>query len=164
MFYRYGGSFIGTMCDTNRWVKMYQESKVRICSQSGCWWSTETQFADVILPACTNFERNDISEWGNAGGYSQHLSTVCNHRVFIYQQKCIEPLGNPGRITLYSRLAERLALRNNIRKVIPKKTGSKRCLELLIYQSISLLRNSEKGYFVAPQLRNINPHRSSMVL
>jgi trimethylamine-N-oxide reductase (cytochrome c) len=28
MFYRYGGSFIGTMSDTNKWVKMYQSPKL----------------------------------------------------------------------------------------------------------------------------------------
>src|SRR4030043_121798 len=30
MFYRYGGSYIGTMTDTNRFVRMYQSPKLQI--------------------------------------------------------------------------------------------------------------------------------------
>ena len=69
MFYRYGGSFIGTMIDTGKWARMYQSPKLEFVVNQDCWWCTETQFADIILPACTNFERNDIIEWGAAGGY-----------------------------------------------------------------------------------------------
>ncbi len=92
MFYRYGGSFIGTMTDTNRWVKMYQSPKLEFVVNQDCWWCNETRLADIILPACTNFERNDIGEWANTGGYTQHGSNACNHRVVVYQHKCIEPL------------------------------------------------------------------------
>ena len=92
MFYRYGGSFIGTMTDTNRWVRMYQSPKLEFVVNQDCWWCTETGLADIILPACTNFERNDIGEWANTGGYTHHGSNACNHRVVVYQQKCIEPL------------------------------------------------------------------------
>ena len=69
MFYRYGGSFIGTMTETtNRWVKMYQSPKLEfVVNQGYAGECHETQFADVILPACTNLERNDISEWANCG-------------------------------------------------------------------------------------------------
>jgi len=28
MLWRYGGSFIGTMCETNRYVKMYQTDRL----------------------------------------------------------------------------------------------------------------------------------------
>ena len=61
MFYRYGGSFIGTMTETNKWVRMYQSPKLEFVVNQDCWWCTETRFADIILPACTNLERNDIS-------------------------------------------------------------------------------------------------------
>jgi trimethylamine-N-oxide reductase (cytochrome c) len=53
----------------------------------------EAQFADVILPACTALERDDISEWANCGGYIQHAQSQLNHRMVIMQHKCIEPLG-----------------------------------------------------------------------
>ena len=57
------------------------------------WLHGETKFADIILPACTNFERFDISEWAGLGGYAHHGEQQLNHRVITFQHKCIEPLG-----------------------------------------------------------------------
>ena len=42
MFYRYGGSFLGTLTGTNRWVKMYQSPKLEFVVNQDCWWCTET--------------------------------------------------------------------------------------------------------------------------
>ncbi len=159
MFYRYGGSFIGTMCDTNRWVKMYQSPKLEFVVNQDCWWSTETQFADVILPACTNFERNDISEWGNAGGYSQHLSTVCNHRVFIYQQKCIEPLWESrSDYLIFSGLAERLGFKEQYTEGNTEEDWIEKMFRASdLPKYITFEEFQKKGYFVAPQLEEYKP-------
>jgi trimethylamine-N-oxide reductase (cytochrome c) len=92
MLYRYGGSFIGTMTETNRYVKMYQTDKLPIAVAQAIWFEGETKFADIILPACTNFERWDISEFANCSGYIPHSFTQCNHRVISLQMKCIELL------------------------------------------------------------------------
>jgi len=76
-----------------------------------CWWHTETRFADVILPACTNLERNDIAEWGEPGGYLKWGTTGSNYRVITLQQKCIEPLGEPrSDYSIFSELAKRLGV------------------------------------------------------
>jgi molybdopterin guanine dinucleotide-containing S/N-oxide reductase-like protein len=93
MYWRYGGSFIGTMQQTNRYVKAYREGKVPFVVNQSIWFEGETRFADVILPACTNFERYDISEFGNCSGYIPDNHTQTNHRVIVFQKKCIEPLG-----------------------------------------------------------------------
>ena len=69
MYWRYGGSFFGTMQQTNRYVKAYQEGKVSFVVNQSIWMEGEAKFADVILPACTNFERWDMSEFGNCSGY-----------------------------------------------------------------------------------------------
>ncbi len=92
LFYRYGGSFIGTMSDTTKWVRMYQSPKLEFIVNQDIWYNSETRMADVILPACTNFERDDVGEWGAAGGYTVHASSGCNYRVIIREKKCIEPL------------------------------------------------------------------------
>ncbi len=102
MFYRYGGSFIGTMTETNRWVMAYQSPKLEFVVNQDCWWGSETKFADIILPACTNLERDDIAEFASPGGYSSHGSSGCNYRIIVRQKKCIEPLSNPSQITIYS--------------------------------------------------------------
>ena len=152
MFYRYGGSFIGTMTNTNRWVKMYQSPKLEFVVNQDCWWCTETKFADIILPACTTFERNDISEWCNTGGYSTDNYDSCNHRVIIYQQKCIEPLyeSKPD-YQIFTELAERLGFKDDY-------TDGKTIegwIEKVFYASdlpkyISFEDFREKGYFVVP--------------
>jgi trimethylamine-N-oxide reductase (cytochrome c) len=93
MYYKYGGSYIGTMNDTNRYVKAYRNNKLEFVVNQSIWNEGETKFADIILPACTNFERWDIGEWANCGGYIQHSFLGLNHRVMTMQHKCIEPLG-----------------------------------------------------------------------
>ncbi len=93
LYYKYGGSHFGTMIDTNRYARMYRSDKLECVVNQSIWMEGETQFADLILPACTNFERWDISEFANCGGYIQHAFTQCNHRVMVMQHKCIEPLG-----------------------------------------------------------------------
>ncbi len=93
MYYRYGGSFIGTMTQTNRYVTAYREGKVPFVANQSIWFEGEARFADVILPACTNFERWDISEFANCSGYIPDNFHQTNHRVIVLQKKCIEPLG-----------------------------------------------------------------------
>src|SRR5690606_36988195 len=56
LWYRYGGSFFGTMTNTSKWASMYQSPKLEFVVNQDCWWSSETGFADVILPACTQLE------------------------------------------------------------------------------------------------------------
>jgi trimethylamine-N-oxide reductase (cytochrome c) len=56
MYYRYGGSFFGTMTSTNRYVKAYQNDKIQFVVNQSIWMEGEAKFADVVLPACTNFE------------------------------------------------------------------------------------------------------------
>lgn len=91
MFYRYGGSFIGTMMDTNKWVRMYQSDKLEFVVNQDIWFNGETRFADIILPACGPLEKDDVGEWGSLGKGTGHTGN--NWRVIVRQQKCIEPLG-----------------------------------------------------------------------
>jgi trimethylamine-N-oxide reductase (cytochrome c) len=112
MFYRYGGSFMGTLSDTSKWVRMYQSPKLEFVVNQDCWWSGETPYADIILPACTSLERDDVGEWGAAGGYSTHGSSGCNFRIVVRQQKCIEPLWeSKSDYDIFTLIADKLDLR-----------------------------------------------------
>ena len=93
IYYKYGNSFIGTMTETNRYVKAYREGKVPFVVNQSIWFEGETEFADIILPACTNFERWDIGEWASASGAGAHGVHQSNHRLIVLEKKCIEPLG-----------------------------------------------------------------------
>ena len=93
LFYRYGGSNFATMPESNRYVNMYRSPNLELVVNQSIWFEGEAKFADVILPACTNFERWDISEWSNVSGFAHHAQTQLNHRVLVMQHQCIEPLG-----------------------------------------------------------------------
>ena len=92
LWYRYGGSFMGTMTDTTKWVRMYQSPKLEFVVNQDIWYNSETRMADVILPACTNFERDDIGEFAACNGYTTNSHTGNNYRVIVREKKCIEPL------------------------------------------------------------------------
>jgi trimethylamine-N-oxide reductase (cytochrome c) len=111
LWYRYGGSFLGTMTDTSKWVRMYQSPKLEFVVNQDCWWSGETGFADIILPACTQLERDDIAEWGEPGGQTKGGSSGCNFRVIVRMKKCIEPLWeSKSDYQIFTLLAQRLGL------------------------------------------------------
>ncbi|NLO27244.1 MAG: molybdopterin-dependent oxidoreductase [Actinobacteria bacterium] len=113
LWYRYGGSFMGTMSDTTKWARMYQSPKLEFVVNQDIWWNSETRMADVILPACTNFERDDIGEWAAVNGYTWHASSGCNYRVVVREQKCIEPLwDSKSDYEIFALIFEKMGLRD----------------------------------------------------
>ena len=112
LFYRYGGSFMGTMSDTTKWVRMYQSPKLEFVVNQDVWFNSETRMADVILPVCTNFERDDVGEFAAAGGYTVHASSGCNHRIIVRQQKCLEPMWeSKSDYQIFTLIADRLGMK-----------------------------------------------------
>ena len=153
MFYRHGGSFISTMCDTNKWVRMYQSPNLEFVVMQDCHWQSETRFGDILLPASTNFEHSDLSEWNSAGGYGYNDMSV-NHRVIVYQHKCIEPLweSKPD-YDIYTLLAERLGIREEYTEGNSYEDWNKKVYEYSdLPKYISYEDLKEKGYFVVPPM------------
>jgi anaerobic selenocysteine-containing dehydrogenase len=159
MFYRYGGSYLGTMTATNRWVKMYQSPKLEFVVNQDCWWCTETGLADIILPACTNFERCDIGEWANTGGYTHHGSIACNHRVIVYQHKCIEPLyESKSDYQIFAALAGKLGIGDKFTEGNSEEDWVEKSYhhsDLPNYLSFEEFRR--KGYFIVPIPEDYKP-------
>ena len=152
MFYKYGGSHFGTMTDTNRYVRMYRSDKLEFVVNQSIWMEGEAKFADVILPACTNFERWDISEFANCGGYIQHAYTQCNHRVVVMQHKCIEPLGeSKSDYQIFLDLAKRLGLGTMYSEGITELDWCKRLFDATdLPHAVSWKDFLKKGYYVIP--------------
>lgn len=153
MFWRYGGAYIGTMTETNRWVKMYRSNRLPFVVNQSIWMEGEAQFADIILPACTNFERWDISEFANCSGYIPHTGYNCNHRIIVLQEKCIEPLGeSKSDYEIFSMMAERLGFFNKFTEGgLTELDWVKRMFEASdLPDYISWEEFKEKGYFVVP--------------
>ena len=75
MLWKYGGSYMGTMTATNRYAKRYNHPSLEFVINQSIWDEGEVMFADIILPACTNFERWDISEFASCDGYIPTITT-----------------------------------------------------------------------------------------
>ena len=112
MLYRYGGTNFGTHARHQplRAACTARDNLEFVVNQS-IWMEGEAKFADVILPACTSFERWDISEWAGVSGYAHHSQMQVNHRVVTMQHKCIEPLGeSKSDYEIFFALPKRLGL------------------------------------------------------
>ncbi len=151
MLYRHGGSYISTMTDTNRFVRMYQSPNLEFAVNQDCFWQSETRFADIILPACTNFERSDISEWAAPGSYGAG-AVGHNHRIVVYQKKCIEPLweSRPD-YDIYTDLAERLGFKEEYTEGNSEEDWIKKIYDISSMPKIMKYEDfKKKGYYVVP--------------
>jgi trimethylamine-N-oxide reductase (cytochrome c) len=152
MFYRYGGSFMGTMLETNKWIKMYQSPNLEFVVMQDMWHGGEAIFPDILLPACTNLERNDLGEWAGNGGYTTNGHIGNNYRVIVRQKKCVEPLGeSKSDYEIFSLVAERLGLKEKYTEGKSEDDWAK-----LFYEASDLAKTlsweefEKKGYHLVP--------------
>ncbi|MFC1908385.1 molybdopterin-dependent oxidoreductase [Chloroflexota bacterium] len=152
LYYKYGGSHFGTMSDTNRYVKAYRSDNLEFVVNQSIWLEGEAKFADVLLPACTSFERWDISEFANCGGYIQHCFTQCNHRVAVIQHKCIEPLGeSKSDFQIFLEITKKLGLSAPFSEGATELDWCKRLFDATdLPRTISWKKFLKKGYYVVP--------------
>jgi molybdopterin guanine dinucleotide-containing S/N-oxide reductase-like protein len=154
MYYKYGGSHFGTMADSNRYAKMYRSEKLPFVVNQSIWNEGEAKFADIILPACTSFERWDIGEFSNCSGYIPLAFSQNNHRVINMQHKCIEPLGeSKSDFEIFKMLADRLGFGPVFTEGSTELDWVKRMFDASdIADHISFKKFLKKGYFVVPPL------------
>ena len=140
------------MTNTNRYVNMYRTDKLEFVVNQSIWFEGEARFADVILPACTSFERWDISEFANCGGYIQHSFTQCNHRVAVMQHKCIEPLGeSKSDFQIFLEIAKRLGVGANFSEGSTELDWCRRYFDATdLPNEIGWKKFLKKGYYVVP--------------
>jgi molybdopterin guanine dinucleotide-containing S/N-oxide reductase-like protein len=152
MLYKYGGSILSTMNNTNRHVRMYQSDGLEFVVNQSIWFEGEAKFADVILPACTNFERPDISEWAGLGGYGHHGQQQLNHRVIVFQAQAIAPLGeSKSDYWIFTEICKRLGLANYFNEGMNEIDWVKRLFDASdLPKRISWKEFIRKGYYVVP--------------
>jgi trimethylamine-N-oxide reductase (cytochrome c) len=152
MMYKYGGSHFSTVMDSNRLVRAYQSEELEFVVNQSIWNEGEVKFADVVLPACTNFERWDIGEWAVAGGYSHHNESQLNHRVITMQHKCIEPLGEfRSDFQIFLDISKRIGLGAYFAQGMTELDWCKLQFEASdLKDIISWKEFFKKGYYVVP--------------
>lgn len=158
MYYKYGGSHFGTMADSNRYARAYRSDNLEFVVNQSIWFEGEAKFADVILPACTNFERWDIGETANSGGYSHHQFIQWNHRVVTMQHKCIEPLGeSKSDFQIFQELACKLGLGTPFSEGETEMQWVRRLFNASdLPKLISWKKFFKKGYYVVPAPKKEN--------
>jgi trimethylamine-N-oxide reductase (cytochrome c) len=134
---------------------MYRSANLEFVVNQSIWDEGEAKFADVILPACTNFERHDISEWAALGGYGHHGQQQLNHRVCIFQAKAIEPLGeSKSDYWIFNELSKRLNLAAYFSEGMNELDWVKRMFDASdLPKVISWKKFIKKGYYVVPAER-----------
>ena len=152
MLYKYGGSMLATMNNTNRHVRMYQSENLEFVVNQSIWFEGEAKFADLILPACTNFERVDISEWAGLGGYGHHGQQQLNHRVIIFQAPAIKPLGESKTdFWIFTEICKRLGLANYFNEGCNEIDWVKRHFDASdLPKVMSWKKFIKRGYYVVP--------------
>ena len=94
-----GNPFVHAM-DLNRVVKAWQRPEVTVVNDFN--WTPSAKFADIVLPATTTLERNDI-----AGGYSSG-----SHHIFA-MKKVADPLFEARNdYDVYADIADKLGLKD----------------------------------------------------
>jgi len=152
MLYKYGGSYIGTMGGSNRYAKMYRTKRLPFVVSQSIWFEGEVGFADIILPACTNFERWDIGEWASNSGYNPDSHTIANNRTIVLQKKCIEPLGeSKSDYEIFRLVCDRLGTGEVFSEGKTELDWVKQMYEASdLPNVISWEKLLEKGYFIIP--------------
>lgn len=153
MYYRYGASSLGTVPGSNRLIEAYRHDSLECVVTQAIWMENEAQFADIILPACTSFERDDISEFANCAGYIHHNQSQVNHRMVVMQHKAIEPLGeSKSDYDIFTGILARLGLGSMFSEGgCSALTWCKRIFDSSdIADKIGWKKFLRKGYYVVP--------------
>jgi biotin/methionine sulfoxide reductase len=94
LIYSAGGNPFHHNANLNRFLKAWQRPDTIIVHEP--WWTPPARFADIVLPATTTMERNDIQ--------ASELS-----RFYIAMHKVIEPVGQSRNdFDIFAELAARL--------------------------------------------------------
>lgn len=82
LIYNAGGNFMSHQQDTNELIgALNQQVDTFICQDP--WWCASARFADIVLPATTTLERDDI---GSGGSYSQDKLFAMRQVVQPYEE------------------------------------------------------------------------------
>lgn len=98
MIFNAGNNFMSHQQDTNRLIRALL--KVETIVSVDVWWTAATRWADIVLPAASTLEQDDITSGG----------TYSNDRVYA-MKKVIEPVGDSlPDYEIFEGLADKLGL------------------------------------------------------
>ena len=98
LIFNAGNNFMSHQQDTNRLIKALNKVETIVCVD--VWWTAATRWADIVMPAATTLEQDDISSGG----------TYSNDKVYA-MKKVIEPIEDSlPDYEIFAGLADKLGL------------------------------------------------------
>ncbi|MFC1868556.1 molybdopterin-dependent oxidoreductase [Thermodesulfobacteriota bacterium] len=147
--------FITCWNDGNSFIEAIRSPKIEFIMAQHPWMENDCLFADLILPANTKFETEDLSS----------DCTGWDYRILNYEAKCIEPLGESrSDYEIVCMIAERMGL-------LEEYTGGRSNEELIRFGFeksgaaagyISYDDWKEKEYWIAPTAPDWEKHPAGM--
>jgi len=151
MLFRMGGGQFASYSNVNWRVKTYLSPKIETIVISALFMEPCMRYADFVLPACTDFERNDYSMLGCGGLYIPYSGSA-NHQIAIYNKKCIEPLGQSMTdLEIYYNLAKKLGIYEELSEGNTEEDWIRKLFEASsLPRFISYEDFKKKGYHIFP--------------
>lgn len=146
MIYSVGGNPFHHNLNLNRFVQAWRRPELVVVHEP--WWNPPAKYADIVLPATTSMERNDI------------LATDLQ-RYYIAMHKVVEPVGGARNdIDIFAELAQRLGFgdaytegRNEMEWLRHMYDGARDRAQALGYAPPAFDEFWEKGSYEFPMLR-----------
>ncbi len=151
MIMRLGGGQILSYSNVNWRVSGYLTPKIETIVIDALFMEPCTWYADIVLPACSDFERNDISMLGCGGLYIPYSGSA-NHQIALYHKKSIEPMGqSKSDMDIYYSFARKMGIYEQLSEGNTEEDWIKK----LFYASsickyVTYEEFKEKGYYVFP--------------
>ena len=157
MIYKYGNQHFSTLPAGNRWAAMYKSPKLEFVLVQSPWGQGEAEFGDLLLPACTNFERNDLSEWARVKNNQD-----TNFRIVVYQQKCIEPwMESKTDYEIFTLLAEKLGFKDEYSEGKTEEDWIRGTFDKTsISEHMGYEEFKKKGYYIVPFPKDYKPKKT----
>ncbi len=134
--------------NTNKWAEAYRSPKIQFSVAECMLLENDALFADIVLPVCTEHERQDFSYQGMVGAMGRACDV--NNFTIVYMKECVKPLyESKSHYEIGRLLAERLGVEKEFTEGNTEEDWIRK-----LYQASSLPKYisfedfKEKGYYV----------------
>jgi len=143
--------------NTHRWMEAFRNPKIETIVAQSAFLENDALFADIVLPICTQLEREDFSYLGllsirsrKDAPWVEGRGCDVNNFIVIYMKKCIEPLYESKSDYEICRLvAKRLGVENEYTEGNTEEDWIRKLFESsLASEYTSFEEFKEKGYYV----------------
>jgi molybdopterin guanine dinucleotide-containing S/N-oxide reductase-like protein len=149
--FRCGAGHFASYSNVNMRAKAFMSPKIETTVATTLFMEPLMRCFDIILPACTDLERNDISMPCTGGLYIPYQGN-CNHQMSIYQEKCIEPLGQSmPDMEIFYNLAKKLGIYEALSEGNTEEDWIRKLFQVSsLPEFIKYEDFKKKGYYVFP--------------